>query len=144
MNMGNGRSNHPYSNYWSPNSREKVLECCKCSTAVDGVEWVAHVFNGNPKKTYIFYSFTKEPCSMSVRAGADLKSLTGSVTRTFREGTPMIKMLRREGGNYMCVSCFEKCHQEVFQSVALSIHGKAALVNSEYTLNRASYGNAKK
>ena len=135
--MGN---THPIANHW-PTSHEKTVTCGKCNVSVDGLEYVADTFVNDPrKKTYIFYDFSHEERSMTVSSSTD----GPSVSENIPEGTPLVKAFRRDGKKHMCLACFESSYPVVFKSVALSLNGKAALVNSDYTLHPASYGSGKK
>ena len=134
--MGN---QHPISNHWGT-TNERSVRCAQCPTAVEGLEHVADMFvDDRNRKTYIFYHFSNERGSTTI--GVSGGGPSASVT--IPAGSPLIKALRRDGKRHMCVGCFEKCFPDVFKSVALSLQGKAAFVNSDYTLNRVSYGSGR-
>ena len=106
------------------------------------MEFAAHLFNGDPnRKAFIFYHFSKGGGSTTMNVSGSESGVSGDISRTIPDGIPLVKILRRPGDKHMCVGCFEKYHRDVFKSVALSLKGKAAFVNSDYTLNPASYGN---
>ena len=133
-------NNHPITNHWSSEG-EKTVNCSKCAVAVDNLEFVADVLvKDSQKKTYIFYHFSRSSASYTLGCGLGGGGLSLSGSTTIQEGTPLIKALRRDGRRHMCVSCFEKEFPIVFKSVAISLNGLAVFVNSDYTLNRASYG----
>lgn len=122
------------------------MKCSRCVVAVDGLEFVGDIFVDDPKlKTYYFYQFSKEAASFNM--GLDIneeKGPTASIGVSVPAGSPLIKVLRRRSQQHMCVSCFEKRFPHVFKSVALSLHGTAYFVNSDYTLNKAAYGAGRK
>jgi len=135
---------HPIPNYWRAGTDEIVSHCKACRTGVDGLEFAAHLFDGDPEsKAFIFYHFSQGGGSTTMNVSGSGSGVSGGISRLVPDGIPLVKMLRRPGDKHMCVGCFEKYHGAVFKSVALSLNGKAAFVNSDYTLNPASYGNGR-
>ena len=141
VNMGAAHVHPIPSNYWKAGAHEIVSHCAACGIGVDGLEFAAHLFNGDPnRKAFIFYHFSQGGGSNTTGISGSGSGASGGTSRTIPDGTPLVKMLRRPHKKHMCVGCFEKYHGDVFKSVALSLKGKAAFINSGYTLNPASYG----
>ena len=115
--------------------------CRDCGIRIDGLDYVSHVNPGNDHKLYYQYEFSRATQSITVGGGFGL-STGGSVNRseTVVMGTPMIKMWRQDGSSWRCTGCMEKFLPNEFRSAAISLKGMAAIINSDFTLNKATFG----
>ena len=138
--MGNEFAHPIPENYWSPGSHERICQCCQCGARVDGIKHVAHIFDNDSYKTYIFYHFSQSDSTTTLSAGASEKGLSAGASVSIKAGSPLIKVLRKDGYQHCCVGCFARAFPGEFKSVALSLKGKAYFINSDFTLNPAAYG----
>ena len=118
-----------------------MCQCCQCGAQVDGIKYVAHIFNHNFYKTFIFYHFSQSDFTVTVKARSSNDDVNAGLSLTIKAGSPLIKVLRKDGYQHCCVGSFAEAFPNVFKSVVLSLKGKAYFINSDLTLNPATHGN---
>lgn len=137
--MGN---THPTSNYWSTGEERTRIECHVCGVRIEGITYAADFGCGTPQKCFFFYEFSSSDISTTVGGGVSAEKgphVGGSVT--IKSGTPLIKFFRMDGQKHVCTACFAKENPDILKSIALTVNGKAGIINSDMTLNAAAYGN---
>ena len=132
-------------NTWSDAETKK---CGMCGIHCDGLEYAGGLNDTNSSKCYFHYHMSRSTQSYTVggslSGGAEsgaaklAAGLSGSVT--VQEGTPLVKMFRVDGEHPLCVKCFSVRHSKRFRSAALSLKGKAEIINSDNRLVASTIG----
>jgi hypothetical protein len=119
---------------WAIGRNEQSMECYDCNVTVDDLERADHLFEGvSGKKTYIFWHDSESTVSYTLSSGVEggqggFSGRAGMAT-TVKEGSPLVKMIRKDGESHRCPLCFSKKHPTLFKSVVATLYGRFYIIN---------------
>ena len=137
--MGN---QHPTSKYYKTEADEKRgITCSECGIQVEGLTYWS-IYGSLKNSTFCEYYYDHSSADITMTFSGDTNKIGPSVGASIaiKSGTPMIKIFAKPHSKKKCTACFAKSHTLILKGLALSIKGKAAIINSNMTLSPANYG----
>jgi len=115
---------------WRIGHKERTnMKCYNCNIRVDNLERADHILEHTSHKTYIFWhnsaSTTTYTVSNSFGQGGGSSGGSTSIT----EGSPLVKMFRRDGYSHVCALCFSKIDPAIWKDVIATLYGRKSIIN---------------
>jgi len=112
------------------------MKCYNCNIATDNLERADHIFEHVPsRKTYIFWHNSASTTTYTVSSSFGPGAVSSGTSMSITEGSPLVKMFRRDGQSHVCALCFSKNDPALWKDVMSTLYGQKYIINvSDMTL----------